>query len=182
MGLKEQMLSILRGGEARRIRFTFTGTTGLTISVDAGSFLRVAQAITNDRIHLNQGGVAQGWANYDARTNTFNVGRGEEWSRAYNALLIHESVHASFDLTSATLPWLDNEVAAYIAQGYYLRNSGFSRDRLNHLGEPYLGLMIVDSIVRGDGVDSFFMDQLRGTLLSSPSYHSYIRGTFTGDG
>jgi hypothetical protein len=182
MSIKDQMLTVLRSSDTQRIRFSFTGSTGIAISVDGGSFRRVAQAISDDAIHVISGGVANGWAQYDARTNSFNIGAGEHWSRAFDALLVHESVHAAFDLSYSSLPWLDNETAAYVAQGYYLRNSGFSSSRLDHLGQPYLGLMIVDSIVRGEGADGSWMDELRGSLLSSPQYHGYIRGTFTGDG
>jgi hypothetical protein len=182
MAIKDQMLRVLRSPDTQRIRFSFTGTTGAKISVDGSSFRRVAAAIDNDTIHPNEGGVARGWARYDARTNNFNIGPGEHWSRAFDALLVHESVHAAFDLNHSTLPWIDNETAAYIAQGYYLRNSGFGNARLDHLGQPYLGRMIVDSIVRGEGAEGFWLDQLHDLLLSSPQYHSYIRGTFTGDG
>ncbi len=185
MGVKEQMIRVLRGGEAQRIRFNFTGSTGITISVDGSSFRRVAQALEENRVHVAEGGVSGGWAKYNAGNNTFNVGTDEHWSRAFDALLIHESVHASFDLTSASLPWLDNEVAAYIAQGFYLRNSGFSSNRLDHVGQtnqPYLGLQIVKEIVGGSGVSGFWLEQLQGSLLSNAQYHDYIRGTFTGNG
>ena len=181
MAIRDQMIRVLRGPEAQRIHFSFNGTTGQRISVDGSSFRRVAAAIEDGTIHPIEGGVARGWAQYDARTNNFNIGEGEHWSRAFDALLVHESVHASFDLTHSSLPWVDNETAAYIAQGYYLRNSGFPRGRLDHLGQPYYGLMIVDSILQGDDI-GFWVDALHDSLLSSPQYHSYIRGTFTGDG
>ena len=182
MGLKEQMIEVLRDQQTRRIRFGFSGSTGVSISVDPSSFRRVSNAIENGDITVSEGGVASGWAQYNARNNTFSVARGQEWSRAYNALLVHESVHAAFDLSRSQLPWLDNEAAAYIAQGYYLRNSGFSRSRLDELGQPYLGVLIVDSIIRTGTPDRTLMEEMHGTLLSSPQYHSFIRTTFTGDG
>ena len=187
------MIRVLRSSDAQRIHFSFTGSTGISISVDGSTFRRVAQAIEEDRIHVVEGGVTGGWAQYSARdnpqrhtmANTFYVGADEHWSRAFDALLIHESVHASFDLTRSVLPWLDNEIAAYIAQGYYLRNTGFSSSRLDHVGQtnqPYLGRQIVESIIRDGVIDNFWLDQLRDSLLSSTQYHNYIRGTFTGDG
>lgn len=183
MGLREQLMRVLRSSDAQRIRFSMTGSTGVSISVDGSSFRRVAQAIQDERIQITQGGVASGWAQYNARNNTFSIGQSSEmWSRAYDALLIHESVHAAFDLSRSSLPWLDNETAAYIAQGFYLRNTGFSRSRLDELGQPYLGVLIVDSIVRTGSVDSTLVQELHGTLLSSPQYHSYIRTDFEGDG
>lgn len=176
------MIQVLNDSQTRRIRFSITGSTGISISVDPSSFRRVADAIQSDTIHVSEGGVASGWAQYNARNNTFNVSTGQEFSRAYNALLVHESVHASFDLTRSSLPWLDNEIAAYIAQGYYLRNSGFPRARLDELGQPYLGLLIVDSIIQTGSPERTLIEELQGTLLSSPQYHSYIRTDFTGDG
>jgi hypothetical protein len=193
MGIKEQMLRVLRGSEAQRIQFSFTGTTGLTISVDGSSFRRVANAIDENTVHIVEENVPAGRAKYSAwdnpakseAANTFYIGAGPRWSRAFDALLVHESVHASFDLSRSSLPWLDNEIAAYIAQGYYLRNSGFSTERLDHVGannQPYLGRQIVASIISGEGVQGFWFDQLRGSLLSNERYHDYINGDFTGDG
>lgn len=193
MGLKEQMLQVLRGRETQRISFSFSGTTGLSVAVDGGSFRRVANAIEENRIHIVEANVPAGRAKYSAwsnpargeAANTFYFGANPRWSRAFDALIVHESVHASFDLTRSSLPWLDNEIAAYIAQGYYLRNSGFSRERLDHIGanaQPYLGMQIVAQIVGGEGVQGFWFDQLRGSLLSNERYHDYINGTFTGDG
>lgn len=182
MGLKEQMIRVLGDTQTRRIRFSFAGTNGAAISIDPSSFRRVKSAIEQDRITVVEGGIRSGWAQYNARNNTFNLSTGVEFSRAFNALLVHESVHASFDLTSSELPWVDNEAAAYIAQGFYLRNSGFSRSRLDELGFPYVGVLIVDSIIRTGTPDRTLLQEMNGTLLSSPDYHSYIRGTFTGDG
>lgn len=182
MTIRSQLLRVLRGREAQRIAFSLTASTGAAISVDGSSFRRVADALENDRAHIAEGGVAAGWAQYNSANNTFNVGRGQHWSRAFDALLVHESVHASFDLSRSSLPWLDNETAAYVAQGYYLRNSGFSRSRLDTTGQPYLGLMIVESIISSGSADSFWVSQLHGSLLSSRQYHSYIRTDFVGDG
>ncbi|HEY0426785.1 MAG TPA: hypothetical protein VGC76_03160 [Pyrinomonadaceae bacterium] len=189
MGLREQLMQVLRSGDAQRIHFTFTGSTGLSISVDGSSFRRVAQAVEENRITVQPSTtVRPGWAKYSARAengdeaNTFYMGAGDHSSRDFDGLLVHESVHASFDLTHTTIPWLDNETAAYIAQGYYLRNTGFPRSRFDTLGMPYYGLMIIDAIIRGEGIDQFWLEELHSTLLSNETYHSYIRTTFEGDG
>jgi hypothetical protein len=189
MGLREQLIRTLRSNDAQRIHFTFSGSTGVDISVDGSTFRRVAQAVEENRIDVQSSAtVPRGWAKYSARAengdaaNTFYLGAGDHSSRDFDGLLIHESVHASFDLTRTSIPWLDNEVTAYIAQGYYLRNTGYPRTRMDTLGMPYYGVMIVDSIVRGEGVDAFWVEQLQGALESSPTYHNYIRTTFEGDG
>jgi len=188
MGLREQIIAVLRSNETQRINFSFTGSTGTTISIDANGFRRVAKAIEENKINIKTGGAKPGWASYSAfdegtfLANTFNIGENNYSSREFNGLMVHESVHAIFDLTSITIPWVDNEAAAYIAQGYYLRNSGFKTERLDSDGMPYLGRMIVDEIRSGGEYQSFWIDELRNSLLSDENYHSYIRGTFTGDG
>jgi hypothetical protein len=188
MGIRERVIGILRSGDTQRIRFSINGSGGGQISVDGSTFRRVAQAIEENRITVTAGGVADGWAKYSARAegtsaaNTLYVGANNSSSRDFEGLIVHEAVHASFDLTSTRLPWIDNEVTAYIAQGYYLRNSGYGTDRMDHAALPYLGRMIVNEIRTGGDVDGFWMEQLRASLLSDPVYHGYIRGTFTGDG
>ncbi len=119
MGLREQMLSVLRNRETQRINFNFTGTTSINISVDGSSFRRVARAIEGNTIHIETSGVAAGWAKYSSRddarhntrANTFYIGAGETWSRTFDALLVHESVHASFDLTHSVLPWIETKLS-----------------------------------------------------------------------
>lgn len=189
MGVKEQMLGILRNSETRRIDFSFSGTGGSRITVDQTTFRRVADALEHDRIAIVENRFSTDIAMYSARAdsgsgtaaNTFYLGRNPRWSRTFNALIVHESVHASFDLTRTTIPWVDNEAAAYIAQGYYLRNSGYARYRLELGSETSVGYLMVNEIIAG-GDATYFLNALRNSLRANPQYHSYIGGTFTGDG
>lgn len=187
MGVKQQMLQILRSNETRRIHFSFRGTTGATVAVGPADFQRVADALDNDRIAIVEGQFATDIAMYSAfasgtwAANTFYLGANPRYSRSFNALIVHESVHAAYDLRRVTIPWIDNEAAAYVAQGYYLRNSGYPRSRLDYGSEPSIGYLAVDDIIEG-GDAAFFLDALRDSLRASPQYHGYIGGTFTGDG
>jgi len=189
MTMKAKMIEILRSGDAQRIKFSYTGSApgSVPILFDGSALRRVADALEDDTLSVQTGGVADGWAKYSARVegtsaaNTFYIGANNYSSRDFNGLIVHESVHAWFDLTSRTLPWLDNEAIAYMAQGFYLRNSGYRLSRMNTSGQPYLGRMIINDIIDGNDI-TFWMDALRNSLLSDPQYHSYIRGTFTGDG
>ena len=189
MGVKEQMLQILRSNETRRIHFSFRGTSGSQVSIDQADFRRVAEALTADRISIVENRFTTDIAMYSAfadsstntAANTFYLGRNPRWSRTFNALIVHESVHAAFDLGGTTIPWIDNEAAAYIAQGYYLRNSGYARYRLQFASEASIGYLMVNEIISGGDAD-YFLSALRDSLNSNPQYHSYIRGTFTGDG
>jgi hypothetical protein len=189
MGVKEQMLEILGSNETRRIHFGFRGTSGSQVSIGPRDFQRVAAALQAGDIgiveHRFSTDIAMYSAFADASTNsaanTFYLGRNPRWSRTFNALIVHESVHASFDLSRTTIPWIDNEAAAYIAQGYYLRNSGYARHRLDFGSEPSIGYLMVNEIISGGDPD-YFLTALRDSLNANPQYHGYIRGTFTGDG
>jgi len=191
MGVKGQMISILRSNETSRIAFSFTGSNGATISVGQASFRRVASALEDGRLSVVEGRFTTNIAMYSAAANsddntaanTFYLGNNPRYSRLFNALIVHESVHASFDLTSATLPWLDNEAAAYIAQAYYARNSGLGRLTFDFGSPTIIAYSVVQGMRANNTSDvSFFLDELRNSLNSSPMYHDYIRTTFTGDG
>ncbi len=189
MGVKEQIAQVLSSNETRRIHFSFEGTSGQRVSVDHTSFRRVAAALSGGQIDVVEGEFTTDIAMYSAKTNvsrgwaanTFYLGKNPRWSRLFNALIVHESVHASFDLTRSSLPWVDNEAAAYIAQGYYLRNAGFPRYRLQFASEASIGYLMVNEIIDG-GDAAYFLNALRDSLNADPVYHDYIRGTFTGDG
>ncbi|HNU07041.1 MAG TPA: hypothetical protein PKO33_04685 [Pyrinomonadaceae bacterium] len=188
MGLRERVMLILRSSDAQRISFSITGASGSAITVNGAMLGQVAQAIEDGTITVQSGGVGDGWAKYSARAegsdaaNTLYVGTNNTGSRDFAGLIVHEAVQAAFDLARTTIPWIDNEVVAYIAQGYYYRNSGFRTSRMDPLGMPYLGRMIVDDIRSGGDAGDFWIGELRASLLADPTYHSYIRGTFTGDG
>lgn len=187
MGVREQMVGILRSNEARRINFTFTGTSGFDVTVNSSTFARVATALANGDLGVVEGHFDSEIAMYSAHrengqsANTFYLGTTPRWSRRFNALIVHESVHASFDLTRTTIPWIDNEAAGCIAQGYYLRNSGYPRHQLEFGSQASIGYLMVNEIVSGGDPD-YFLEQLRNSLLSSETYQSYISGTFRGDG
>jgi hypothetical protein len=187
MSVKDQMISILRSGETQRISFSFTGTTGATISVNGRTLSQVADALANESTSIVENAFTTDIAMYSSRAdngraaNTFYLGRNPRWSRNFNGLIVHESLHAYFDLRRTTIPWIDNEAAAYIAQGYYLRNSGYSRDRLQFGSQTSIGYALVNEIFLGNDTQ-FFLDALRNSLNADPLYHSYISGTFTGDG
>ena len=187
MAMRDRVMRILRNSDTARISFSFRGSEG-TVTVNAGTFRRVAEAIENNEITVQMGGVPENVAKYSARAegssaaNTLYIGRNLYSSRDFDALIVHEAVHASFDLTSTRIQWIDNEVAAYIAQGYYLRNSGYSTERMDSMGMPYFGRMIVNAIRGGESAEGFWMDALTNALQSDPLYAPYINSCFQGDG
>jgi hypothetical protein len=188
MGVKEQMIEILRSSEASRIRFTYSTATA-TASISGDTFRRIASGLESGHFSVVEGRHSTNMITYSAwadsstgdAANTLYLGNNQRWSRDFNALVVHESVHAYFDLTRITIPWADNEAAAYVAQGYYLRNSGYPESRMEP-GEPYrVGYLIAGTIANGVDASSM-MEDLRSNLLNDRRYSSYITGSFTGNG
>lgn len=198
MGAKEQMISVLRDGDTARITFTITGVAsgmslGRPISINGSMFRQVATALSDNTLHVVTGhtfpGENQNRMVYSARedtangfaANTFYLGSTPRWSRDFNGLVVHEAVHAYFDLNRLTIQWVDNEAAAYIAQAYYLRNSGFSQSRIE-IGTPLRVASLYVGDLRAGGDVTSLLDAIRDSLRNNPDYESYIGGTFTGDG
>lgn len=189
MRVKDQMIAILRSGEAKRIRFSFQGTTGATISVGPDSFERVAVALHSNQLDIVENHFDRDIAMYSARAengvraNTFYLGRNPRYSRLFNALVIHEAVHASFDLVQSRLPWVDNEAAGYIAQAYYARNSGLNRMAFRLGSHPSTAYQIVTNMRADSASDvAFFLDALRGSIRGDEMYSHNINDVFRGDG
>lgn len=188
MGVKDQMIGILRGSDTARIRFTYRHR-GVTAAISAGVFRRVAAGLASGHFSVVEGRFSENKIVYsawedtvnDTEANTFYLGSNDRASRDFDALVVHEAVHAYFDVARVTIPWADNESAAYIAQGFYLRNSGFPLTRID-FGEPYrTGYFIADAFVNGVDPSSMIAD-LRSNLLSDPRYTHYITATFHGNG
>jgi len=188
MGVKEQMIGILRDPDTRRISFTYRNGS-VTATINSSALGRVADGLDSGHFSVVEGRWSNNRITYSARAdsttgdaaNTFYLGDNPRWSRDFNALVVHESVHAFFDLTSTSIPWLDNEAVAYIAQGYYLRNSGFPQSRLEE-DEPYeLGWRVANEFARGES-GSAWLTLLRDKLNTDTRYSSYIHTGFRGDG
>jgi len=194
MPLREDVLRILRSGETRRIHFSFTATDGQIISVNERVFATVIDAIESDRIQIDwdhgqwrSDHRAPADARYNSQHNYLLVRPGAPLqSRVLEALVIHECVHAFFDLRRRKLPNVDSEAAAYISQGCYLRTSGFDRNRLNQGtdNEVLTGMLIADGIAMQHGVPGARLDELRSSLRSNRAYqrNGYISGLFRGNG
>src|SRR5512141_3165988 len=181
------MIAILRDRDTARIRFTYTSGQ-LTTTINADTFHRVAAGLASGHFHVVEGGRTGNMIAYSAwadsstgdAANTFYLGDNQRSSRDFNALVVHEAVHAFFDLTRLSIPWADNEAIAYIAQGFYLRNSGYPDSRIE-LGQPYrTGYLIAGTIANGVDASSMMAD-LRQNLLNDTRYTHYITATFHGD-
>jgi hypothetical protein len=190
MSVKQQILEILRSNETHRIRFSFQGTGG-RVTVDHTSFNRVATAIASDQIQIVEGRFTRDIAVYSSwadpaegfAANTLYLGRNPRSSRLFNALIVHECVHAAFDLARASLPWVDNEAAGYIAQAYYARNSGLPRMAYNYGDHAFIAYSIVTNMRADSQSDvDYFLTALRDSLNADPMYHRNMGTQYTGNG
>lgn len=180
--MKQKVIDVLKNQHSRTVDFSFAGSTGLQIKITPNDLLSVVTAIEQGVINVAEGNVPDGMAKYTAqddgnsKANTMYIGRNTTSEKVLNSLIVHESIHAIFDLKKIVIPWLDNEVAAYIAQGFYIKSAG---EDAGLSEEAFLGLEIARSF---QSDDSFWMDNLKNSLLNNPTYHDYIRKDFVGDG
>lgn len=182
--MKQTVTDVLRNSHTQRIRFTYTSATGAKFRIYPNDFMTVALNIDYGNIDVQQGGAATGKARYsikkhgNSKANTFYIGKNNNSPNVFQSLLVHESVHAIYDLKGIVMPWLDNEAIAYIAQGFYVLSAGEDGGLSE---QAYLGLEIARQYQNG-GSDSFWADALRESLLNDPLYSQYINGNFVGDG
>ncbi len=175
--ITQTVLGVLRNAHTQRINFNFAN-----MNITPNDFALVAQAIEQGKITVMEGGVSDGLAKYTAadegtsKANTMYVGKSTTSQDILHSLLVHEAVHAAFDLKRIFVPWIDNEMIAYIAQGFYLKSLGVEGG-LSQMA--ILGLFIAQSY---PNIDQEFVDDLRNSLFADPTYHGYIRGNFQGDG
>lgn len=194
MSLRDDILRILRSGEVRRINFSFTATDGQVISIGNHVFTAVIESIESGRIHIdwdrgqwtaNRRSPSDG--RYNSPHNYLLIRPGAPLrSRVFEALVVHECVHAFFDLRRRKLPNVDSEAAGYIAQGCYLRTSGFDRNRLSQTtdNEVLTAMLVADGIAVQHTVPAARLDELRTSLRSNTGYQrgGYISGIFRGNG
>lgn len=116
--LKKQIIKVLEGAKAGRIRFSFpVGDRMLTI--DRQAFLSVARAIRKGTITIYQTGYGQNGSS--ARYMYYNE---IQISQIVNPMdesdALHESLHAYFDIKKIAIPAIEEEAAAYVASTMYL--------------------------------------------------------------
>lgn len=103
-----------------------------------------------------------------------------EIGRQHNGEVIHESVHASFDLTYSTLPRIDDESAAYIASALYWRMTGLRCN--SNLGIYCAASNVADSILHSRGVVDGELNVLRNRIRNHPVYRPHAGGVYLRNG
>jgi len=190
MSIREDVLQILRGSEASRIRFSFQSLYGTPVSVDHTTFLRVVSAIEANRIQVRSDGIpARSGGEYDSTPENGGIfhARPIRDRRSRKSVVIHEAVHASFDLTRTTIAEVDNEAASFLAQFLYLRFTCYQLSRLlsSNPNEARLYESLwraAGSIERGGSVSETQMAQIRQRIRVHPNYpYVLTEGCFDGE-
>ena len=187
MNISERVFGILTNANTTRINFWFKGVNGNQVSILAPDFIFTAYSIKSNVISIVEGNADPGKAIYTAkndgalRANTMYIGQ-TNYSQNFEALVVHETIHAIHDLRKMVIPWMDSEIAAYIAQGFYANNAGIPFDHVSRKEHIYLGKLIADDFVVNGQVDDMLVDELRDNLKKDPTYSGYINSNFIGDG
>jgi hypothetical protein len=168
--LRARVSEILRNPCARRIRFDIR-----TARVNAGLFERVAAAVTRGAIgvKVNPGVRRSSGGAIDAEYSS--VGKHFSFAHAFlrpvfdEALVVHEAVHAGFDLDRVRMPAADDEAAAYIAQCVYLMHVGLEAAPED---EPILAAAwpSAAAVFGGGVVPDELLPALRDVIWQSPGY------------
>lgn len=187
MGLKEEVISILKSSPVDGIDFSFPAMGGgRRIEVSKRTFNRVAFEIHSGRIQVTTkpsiipsgaGGCYRG-NNNNKFSNTISL--PSDLSTPYSKFaVIHEAVHASFDLTHSQVLHIDNESAAYLASAYYAERTFFIPN-----GGLVTGSAAVAVILNNN--NGYFSENdiqpLRNALMRDPLYCANVWHFHIGDG
>ncbi len=182
--MKQTVINVLRNSHTQRVNFTYTAADGgARWKIYPNDFATVALNIEQGNLDVQEGGVPAGTAKYtirddgNSKADTFYIGRNNTTQNIFHSLLVHESVHAIYDVKGIVMPWLDNEAIAYIAQGFYLLSAG----RDGGLSEQAMYGYQVAKNYQTD-LEADWVTALRNSLLNDPLYKKYIKKNFVGDG
>jgi hypothetical protein len=139
MSLASKVLNVLNGPTVARIRFRFP-IRGSHVTITQQTFHHVARAIGSGRVIVRQptdlaAGVA---AQYNdvarvradgtaVRANTLEI--NPMMGRFDEATVVHESLHAAYDLLRTGLDANAEEASAYVCTALYCRMTGLPKPR-----------------------------------------------------
>lgn len=199
---RQSVLRLLRNSVVARVSFTVTVNNG-TITVNGTTFERVAKGIEDGRLSLtilpadempwNGSGAVYfstaGTANnptyvtkYGAAISANSLFCRDTFGRVEEGMIIHESVHASLDLTSSTgILTVHEEATAMIAEILYCRRMGLSRSRITEQIRV-AALPVVNSIINNGTPDATLYQNLVTTITAHPLYSANAALCYTRDG
>jgi hypothetical protein len=131
MSLKTRVLHVLNGPTVARIRFRFP-IRGSHVTITPQTFHHVARAIVSGRVTVQSPtdlppSVA---ARYLVCTNTLQI--KSVAGRLKEAQVVHESLHAAYDLLRTGIDANAEEASAYVCGALYCRMTGGFRAEWAH--------------------------------------------------
>ncbi len=178
MSIRNEILTILNSREARQINFNFQSITSSRVEVGGVSFQRVARAIRNGIIvptdNLAELDDSADLAEYHSYNNHL-VAQSPRHNFENEAVIIHESVHASFDITRSVLPKIDDELAGFFAEAFYLRLKNAPISFYTH-SATIAAKSAVETILGGGSPTVEQISNIRSAILSDTFYRSDVRG------
>lgn len=195
---RRQVLSLLRGEVVSRVTFSI-GTNNGTITVNGSTFRRVARAIDAGSVSLHivpqsqmpllgagavyfSGAAASNNPAYTTAITANSLFTQPLRGRVEEGLLVHESVHASLDLTRSTgILTVWDEAACYLAEILYCRRMGLSRTRISEVIRT-AALPAVNSIIRTGSAAAADLTNLVTTITNHPLYAPNATVCYSRDG
>jgi hypothetical protein len=175
MAPRDQVIALLRGPEAGRIRFVFPTASG-NVTIGAGTFHHVARAVESRRVRVTV-------------TNTFPAGVAGQYvqpnelqvrpmlGRVDLGLVLHECTHAAYDLLRTGITAWDEEASCYVVNALYFRMTGVAPSRWSASTHAMAGAVADDLLhqyARGTAgiptVSRAAWEALRAVVLASPIY------------
>ena len=112
-----EVMKVLLSSETQKMKpFSFAGV-GFTPQV----FPILVNMIKDSKIKVEFDSKQSGRAEYDYATNTLFLGFTSAQTLSRKALIIHESIHAIYDVAAQKMTVADSESIAYIAQCQFAR-------------------------------------------------------------
>jgi hypothetical protein len=186
MSLKTRVLQVLNGPTVARIRFRFP-IRGSHVTITPQTFHHVARAIVSGRVtvqspkHLSPGAAAQ----YNARANTLEI--KSVAGRLNEAYVVHESLHAAYDLLRTGIDANAEEASGYVCSALYCRMTGFRAEWGNNkIWGPAerVAQTLLGQYQKGDPGIPMVGEQewrtLRAGVGLNPIYAALRSGIFTG--
>jgi len=185
---RQRVLNILRGPEADRIRFTFVANKA-TITIARSTFDRVARAIERGKVDVTiNNTLGQGIARY---LQPNNIETHSVIGRLAEGAVLHESLHAYFDLARTDISPLDEETAGFVIDALYFRMTGLSSARWHSRIERQAAVVADDLLAHYaagispiPAVNPIPWLILRGVIYTHPHYAKTVRspGNYPHDG
>jgi hypothetical protein len=187
MSLQSQVIGILRGPIVQRMRFTFP-SSGRTITIAPQTFAVVAAAIDSGRIAVAR--PTDLAPNVDAQYNIYPRTKGDgtvvpartlelqsALGRYSEGVVLHECLHAAYQLLGTPIIAADNEASAYVVDALYFRMSGLGKGKWSGGGDTTAGL-VADTLLaqyqRGSaGIPSVGLREwnlLKAVIITTPTY------------